>query len=373
MWRSILVALLILGIPLTAHAGSGLASFKACRACHSDIFELWKHSLHGQSYSDPPFQAAYMKLMLDVGRDSTRLCLRCHAPSAYIENDSDPNSQAAAEGISCAFCHSVSSINEGNHDDYYNLDTSGTVYGPYPPGTPAGHLVVESDLHRQSRFCAGCHEFANVNGVMLLETYSEWKASPYPNNNVNCQNCHMPIMYDLKMVDNQNSSDHYVTAHEFRGGHSAINLAHAVKLETHAARVGRTVNVEVTITNAESGHKLPTGIPIRKLVLNVVMKTPQGAEIASGRKVYRKVLCDKYGAIIENVIEMFVSATRVFADNRIAPKESRTEHFTFELPEWASHFVIEAALNYEYSRPVLTEESISIEMAKNIINSKSIN
>lgn len=372
MRRYILVALLISGFSMAAHAGSGLASFKTCRACHSDIFELWKHSLHGQSYSDPPFQAAYMKLMLEVGRDSTRLCLRCHAPTAYLNHDSDPNSQAAAEGISCTFCHSVSSINEDNLEAYYNIDSSGTAYGPYPPGGSPGHPVRQSELHKQSRFCAGCHEYANINGVMLLETFSEWEASPYPNNGVNCQNCHMPIMYDLRMVDNQNSLDHYVTAHEFRGGHSAINLAHAVKLETRASRAGKTLNVEVTVTNAESGHKLPTGIPIRKLVLNVVMKTPQGAEIASGRKVYRKVLCDKYGAIIENVVEMFVSATRVFADNRIAPKESRMERFTFEIPEWASHFVIESSLNYEYSRPVLSQESISIEMAKNLINSKSI-
>ena len=372
MYRYILVALLILGIPLAAHGGTGLASFKACRACHSDIFELWKHSLHGQSYSDPPFQAAYMKLMLDAGRDSTRMCLRCHAPSAYLAHDSDPNSNLAAEGISCSFCHSVSSVNEGNPDSYYNLDTSGAVYGPYPPREPAGHEVRKSELHAHSSFCAGCHEFANPNGVMLLETYSEWKSSPYPNNGVQCQNCHMPIMYDLRMVDAENASDRYVTAHEFRGGHSAINLSHAVKLETRAARAGQTVNVEVTVTNAESGHKLPTGIPIRKLVLKVVMKTPQGAEIASGRKVYRKVLCDKYGAIIENVADMFVTATRVFSDNRIAPKESRTEHFTFEVPAWASQFVIEAALNYEYSRPVLSEESVSIEMAKNTINSKLI-
>jgi len=86
------------------------------------------------------------------------------------------------------------------------------------------------------------------------------------------------------------------------------------------------------VTTRSLATKLPTGIPIRKLVLTVAMRTPQGAEIASGRKVYRKVLCDKYGAVIENVADMFAAATRVYADNRIAPKESRIERFNFEIP-----------------------------------------
>ncbi len=372
MWRTVLVVLLILAIVTAVGADAGLASFKVCQGCHSNIFELWKHSLHGQSYSDPPFQAAYMKLMLEIGRDSTRLCLRCHAPTAYLSHDSDPNSPLAAEGVSCSFCHSISSVNAGASETYYNLDTGGIAYGPYPPVQPSGHQVQYSELHRRSELCAGCHEFANASGVMLLETYSEWRASPYPGNEVHCQNCHMPIMYDLKVVDRSDIPNYYVTAHEFRGGHSTINLAHAATLETHATRDGRTLNVAVTVTNAESGHKLPTGIPVRKVVLHVVLKTPQGAEIASGRKVYRKVLCDKYGAIIENVADMFVAATRVYADNRIGPKESRTEHFTFDIPEWASQFVLETALTYEYSRPVLTEESVSIEMARNVIDSKAI-
>ena len=372
MWRYGLVILMIAAIPVAANGGAGSTSYNSCRSCHSDIFDLWKHSLHSQSFTDPPFQAAYMRLMLEVGRDSTQLCLRCHAPMAYLAGESDPKSPSVAEGVSCSFCHAISSVNEDRLESYYNLDTGGIAYGPYPPTNPTGHAVKFSEIHNQSKLCAGCHEYANPHGAMLLETYSEWQASPYPGNNVHCQNCHMPIMYDLRVVNNRETPNYYVTAHEFRGGHSGINLAHAVKLETRATKAGKTVNVEVVVTNAESGHKLPTGIPIRKLVLNVAMKTLQGTEIASGRKVYRKVLCDKYGTVIENVADMFVEATHVYADNRIAPKESRTERFTFEIPAWASRFNIETVLNYEYSRPVLTEESVSLEMGKNVIESKSI-
>ena len=374
MSRYVLVTLIILGIPIPASAEPGFAASKTCRACHNDIFELWKHSLHAQSFSDPPFQAAYMQLMLEEGRDSTRMCLSCHAPAAYLSGGDEANTSLATEGVSCSFCHAVSSVNAGNAgslETYYNLDTSGVAYGPYPPAD-WGHEVRFSELHRRSELCAGCHEFANANGVMLLETYSEWKASEYPQNEVHCQNCHMPIMYDLQIVDHGNDPSRFVTAHEFRGGHSRINLEHAVALETSVTRTGSALSVEVTVTNSESGHKLPTGIPIRKLVLTVAMRTPQGAEIASGRKVYRKVLCDKYGAVIENVADMFAAATRVYADNRIAPKESRIERFNFEIPERTPRYIIEAVLNYEYNRPVLTEESVSIQMAKNTVDSRTV-
>jgi len=370
MRRYVLVALLILGIPMAAQGGSGLASFKACQFCHADIFELWKHSLHSQSYSDPPFQAAYIKLMLQEGGDAVKTCLRCHAPAAFIARDFDLKSPIAAEGVSCSFCHSIASINESDADNYYRLDTGGAVYGPYPNVSISGHPIAYSELHRKSELCAGCHEYVNPHGVALLETYSEWKSSPYPQLEVDCQNCHMPIMSDLSIANGHKSLDQFVTAHEFRGGHSKINLAHAVSVDTKARRTGNMLNVEVAITNAESGHKLPTGIPIRQLVLNVTLKGPGGHAVSSARKVYRKALTDQYGTIIENVADMFSDATRIYSDNRIGPKETRVETFAFDLPKWLTRYQIEAVLNYEYSRPVLTEETVQIEMARNLIDSR---
>jgi len=69
---------------------------------------------------------------------------------------------------------------------------------------------------------------------------------------------------------------------------------------------------------------------------------------------------------------MFLNATDIYSDNRIAPMETRTENITFEIPKWLSHYFIETTLNYEHTRPILTEENISVEMDKNIIQSRSI-
>ena len=257
-------------------------------------------------------------------------------------------------------------------DTCYVLATGLVVYGPYKPSNESAHDIAYSPLHLTAEMCAGCHEHTNPHGVKVLETYSEWSASSYAQEDVHCQNCHMPIVYDKKVADNYPVQDYYVTAHEFQGGHSRINLSNAVVLETTASRDGRKVNVEVSITNAESGHLLPTGVPVRKLVLTVQMMSKKGIKISSARRVYRKALQDKFGTIIETVPEMFLDATAIYSDNRISPKETRVEHFTFEIPEWTSDYRLETVLNYEYNRPILADELVSLEMAKNVIRSDII-
>jgi len=349
-----------------------LQSHRVCRECHSDIFELWKNSLHATAYTNATFQAAFMKLLLERGRATAKECLRCHAPAAYLENEIGGHSINLAGGVTCSFCHSISAVRGGDIDTCYVLDTSNAVYGPYKPSNVSAHDIQYSPLHLAAEMCAGCHEHTNDNGARVLETYSEWSASPYAKQEVYCQNCHMPIMYELDVADNLNVTDYYVTAHEFQGGHSGINLSHAVHLETSAQRDGRVLKVEVRVTNAESGHKLPTGVPVRKLVLTVTMKSEDGIRVASARKVYRKTLQDKYGAIIENAPDMFLNATSVYTDNRIEPKETRIEHFSFEIPKWASRFKLETVLNYEYTRPILSEELVSVQMARNVLRSHSI-
>ncbi len=364
-------------VAVTIMCGTGVGrcqAYKDCRECHSDIFELWKSSLHAKSYENPTFRATFMTIRFSCGEELAKDCLRCHAPRAYLTGDFQPDSPAMIEGVSCSFCHSIRSIKHGNIDTYYDLDTSGMIYGPYETQMDtAGHDVSYSPLFLRSELCAGCHDYVNDFGVGILETFEEWEASPYPRQEVHCQNCHMPIIPDLSVADNFETVGYYVTAHEFKGGHSNINLAYAAELETMARMENRQVDVEVRITNSESGHKLPTGIPSRKLVLEVTLRSAyDSAEVSVVRKVYRKVLTDKYGTIIENVPDMFLTATDVYSDNRIEPKETRIENFVFDVPKWLSSYYIETTLNYEYSRPILTEENISIEMDKNVIDSRTI-
>lgn len=367
---------LIIILVLCAHCLLGAQeyeSYKSCRECHSDIFKLWSSSLHAKSYSNPAFQAVFMDLVLDKGDETGQLCLRCHAPIAHVTNDFGLKSPSVEEGINCWFCHSISSIQPGaDIHNYYNLDTSGVLFGPHKEFNDEKHPLKYSPLHLRSELCAGCHEYTNEHGVAILETYREWKKSPYAKNEVYCQNCHMPIMTDLTAVDGQENSKFFVTAHEFLGGHSNINLANAVTLETTAKKEGNKLSVTVSVTNAESGHKLPTGIPIRKIVLTVNLISFHDIVIRSARRVYRKVLTDKFGTIIESPSSMFLDAIAIYSDNRIAPQETRVENFLFTIPDRVKDYVVETTLNYEYMRTVLKEELVRTLMAKNEIKSRDI-
>lgn len=371
--KNILIFLIIVIFPISFTSAYDYESSQSCLQCHTDIFTLWNNSLHATAYSNSSFQASYLTVVLDEGKEAGHFCLQCHAPVAHFFNDYDLKSPLANEGVTCWFCHSVSSINKNkNIDNYYNLDTSGTVYGPYQTSSDKGHEAKYSPLHLSAEMCRGCHEYTNENGVGILETYNEWKESPYKKEDIYCQNCHMPIMIDLTVADNSDISNYYVTAHEFRGGHSKINLTNAVNMTTDVVKSGDRLDVKIMITNAESGHKLPTGIPIRKLVLTVKLNNADNVEISSSRKVYRKVLTDKYGTIIEKASKMFVDATSIYSDNRINPLETRVENFIFVVPKGMKNYKIEAVLCYEYSRPMLKEELVRIQMAKNVIPERAI-
>lgn len=351
----------------------GYKSYQECRTCHSDIFKLWNNSLHAHSYDNSSFQAVFTSVLLDKGKETGGKCLRCHAPLTQITGDTDFKSPSAMEGVSCWFCHSVSSVNKEAHkNDYYQIDTTGVIYGPFETTESIAHPTRQSKLHLTADLCVGCHEYTNDNGVNILGTFSEWQDSPYQQEDIHCQNCHMPIMADLSVVNGRESPGYYVTAHEFQGGHSKINLAHAVKMVTSAERNGNQLKVTVEITNAESGHRLPTGVPIRKLVLQVSLRNEYFVDISVARKTYRKVLVDKFGTIIENAPGMFLEATGIYSDNRIRPTETRVENFVFDLPDHFKDFTIETELNYEYTVPSLKEELVRIRMARNSIRKDDI-
>src|SRR3990170_3801833 len=54
--------------------GVASLSAEACGACHREIYDEWKTSIHAQAYDDPLFQAYWRK------DKHIWVCLNCHAP-----------------------------------------------------------------------------------------------------------------------------------------------------------------------------------------------------------------------------------------------------------------------------------------------------
>ena len=344
----------------------GYTSSEICARCHKDIHADWRTSMHAQSLDDPIFQVAFLQAQVKSGVKIREYCLFCHAPTVQFTKDYFLTDPVTREGVTCDFCHTVTAVRPGDRLKPYDFQPGPVKHGPFGGLESPIHQTKLSDIHLRSEFCGGCHELINSHGVRVMGTYTEWKEGPYAAEDIHCQNCHMPMAFDKKVVEPWvKVSDKLVTAHEFRGGHSQINLRHAATVELEVTREDQLIKVTTYVTNQESGHKLPTGTPARRVVLTVSAKDDKGNVIAETRRVYRKVLVDKDRVILEDNADLILNSVAIFSDNRIAPRERRKEEFLINLPLNAKNVHVEAELKYEFEMPTMSTQKVEVEMAKN--------
>ncbi len=339
-------------------------SSKACQSCHPDHYDMWAHSMHALSVDDPIFQVSFLQAQVEKGDSARKMCLSCHAPIAVTNRDYSMSMEYTREGVSCDFCHSVTEVHIGRETLPYDCEPGATKFGPIKAQYTPAHKSHQSELFKSSTFCGGCHELINEHGVVVMGTYSEWRDSPYPEEGVHCQNCHMPLSLKPTAVTAKgDSTENLAHDHRFQGGHSRINLKHAADLDLYTQIFERTAQVTVIVTNKESGHKLPTGMPARRVILNVEIYDQDNNLLAQPSRIYRKVLLDKDGTILEGNTNQILKAVKIFNDNRIAPKEKRKEEFLIDLPENVTSVNVFAELLYEYETPVMYTQKIQTEMA----------
>lgn len=226
------------------------SSANSCATCHSGNGEvmthagqdvsppdLWKHSMMGQSFNDPYFQAALAEethLFPELAGTIEDTCLTCHAPMGRTHAhqtgdglDGDGNYRLASalrqmharEGVSCTACHQIQDDGRlGTAQSFsgqYSLG-SGQIFGPYPDPTATPmqnrtqYTPVFSEHMRASAMCATCHTLftpvidintGRPNGRSFPEQtpYLEWRNSVYGPGRAEekaCQACHMPVPSD---------------------------------------------------------------------------------------------------------------------------------------------------------------------------------
>ncbi|MCB9686384.1 MAG: hypothetical protein H6735_15185 [Alphaproteobacteria bacterium] len=252
-------------------------------------------------------------------------CADCHAPGidgALGGRDLlEATGLAYRYGVHCDVCHKVDEVDVEAADRgvagalrlLRPTETSLTpglpwralTFGPYDDvanprmGSVARHLFHEAEL------CGGCHELRQevlVPGAAadparwpdgrlpVHTTYDEWATGPLSPVSP-CNSCHLPPDPGVANAADlePGSEDEGVTGgwprppgsvrhHTFDGPRrpeaGMLALAAAVDLSTSVA-AGR-VTAEVTVTNAGAGHALPTGEPLRALLLEVTARC--GAE-----------------------------------------------------------------------------------------------
>ncbi len=340
-----------------------IAASKNCKECHEEIYNHWKNAMHSMSIEDPIFKASYMEAYFKTAGEAKFNCLRCHAPIAFLNNDYDLKNEITKEGVNCDFCHSVKKVNLDNKTYPFEIEIGEIKRGPLSDVDSPAHKTEPSHLFKSSELCAGCHEYTTRNGVKVLGTYSEWKTSPYAREGTNCQNCHMPLIPgEIVKPEIKSSNRKQINLHAISASHSTEQLRKALKVEIRNINKEESIiEVVVGVTNVGSGHMVPTGIPSRKLILLVELKTPN--EYFSQQRIYQKIILDESGEEIKKEYEVFQKAAQVSFDNRLMPRETRIERFAFAMPK-NKKITISARIEYLYKTAVLRPTEMRVKMAE---------
>jgi hypothetical protein len=330
-------------------------SAEVCGRCHRAIHESWKTSTHSQAMESRLFQDVLEMAQADFGPTGRMVCLGCHSPIAALIGDGGLARKVSWEGVTCDYCHSIREVSFDGRNPKAVLNFGAVKTGPLSDAVSKAHQTAYSAVHTSSALCAVCHEYKNAAGFPVLTTYSEWKASRYWKEGKQCQFCHMSKV-EGDVVDPRvaRSSTAKINLHQMPGSHSLEQLNKAIKVHLTTTREGGQVRVTVEVANQTAGHYLPTGSPLRQLVMEVRADSAAGQHF-SEQRVYARSVADQHGTVLMREHFAFLRAAKLVSDTRLAPDEKRVETFQFPIPK-GSQTQVKATFWYYYS-PLAKRES----------------
>jgi hypothetical protein len=322
-------------------------------------------------------------------------CTSCHIPGAATNGDVDPGSVTGADkyGIHCDFCHKVGNVhlekNTGMPSvslpgvqsiDLFRPDTASWaqlfmgsladgnsgdegVLSPYG-GYNVATLEAKRAVYGESRYCASCH-YGGFWGQPVYTSYQEWAQSPYGDATSakfkTCQGCHMPspTIYNGSVLTNIapgkggiKRNPNSLHAHNMTITAEMLQKS-TLTMKATASDVsvsGNEITVDVTLTNNQTGHHIPTDNPWRHMILLVEARDANGnlltlksgstlpawcgvGDYASGYyaympgKAYAKVLREMWTNVVPAV--SYWRHTTVDSDTRLAALASDSTRYVF--------------------------------------------
>ncbi len=162
---------------------------KKCQNCHNELYDTWKSSMHGKSWTDPIFQSKMQDFLrthinkigeqpnkdgdlttTDDGKLYTEgmfpkvaeTCIKCHAPGAYYAGDFNVTLEVLKAGAT------TDDLLASQVADQSNLASATTVYDPTQPATVVAVSHTNGNLYkatyhighqanREGINCAFCH------------------------------------------------------------------------------------------------------------------------------------------------------------------------------------------------------------------------
>lgn len=377
---------------VTTSAGQGYLSIdqfdppETCAACHAEIYEQWKGSMHSNAWNDPVYLALMRAASKATKGVTDNLCIGCHTPIGLTTGESSPGgeklSPLSKNGVQCDFCHNISAasgIGNGSFVLTPNKYGRSLKFGPFKDASSPYHDTTYSELHTTSELCGTCHNVTHpLNRIPIERTYDEWKDSPYPGEGIGCQECHMsppgfrknPGKAAIGGKEREHIYTHYfvggntmvttLLGSEKHAGHARDMLKSAAKMEIVSVKnvqPGAVATVILRVHNSGAGHKLPTGFPEgREMWVDFSVQDEKGRQLyrlgridgegrlEEGTRTFKVVLGDADGNIID--VEVW-KATRILHDNRILPRGYADVRFDVPIPSDAKgSLTIKADLNY---------------------------
>ncbi|MFO8087451.1 multiheme c-type cytochrome [Thioalkalivibrio sp.] len=310
---------------------SGEASLDAgaCGLCHVSQYEDWRTSRHSQTMN-PGIRWQFHVF----SQAESNKCMDCHAPlaeqKALVAQELEwANTPTAAppdyvppgmhrQGLTCAACH------VRRHERFgpeHRQGLSGTE-----EGLPHGGFHPRRAFS-DSQFCAACHQFPDdgprLNGKLRQDTYNEWLRSPFAEQGVTCQDCHMPNR-----------------RHLWRGIADPDALRGALAIQLHGeSGDGEGMAVKLSIANVGAGHHFPSYI-VPRIDVHLELLDPDGNVRSS---------------VIHHVIQWRASIDlkREEFDTRLAAGESVNLDGHIRLPGepgWSLELRLEVAPKEHYER-----------------------
>ncbi|MBI5516368.1 MAG: hypothetical protein HY909_21465 [Deltaproteobacteria bacterium] len=261
-----------LGCAPAPPASRGNAS---CAGCHPTQARALASSRHSRATESDLFRA----LRARASTADRAFCDGCHTV----------HDVPGEEGAGCVTCHQAGG-NRGVSNARLVLDLQGPVRGPFGSATSA-HRSAPGDFLRSADLCGTCHEVQGP-GAFVETPYSEWSASPAAQSGITCAGCHMarspgdPEAPRERGPAAVGGPDRALTDHAFVGPEhqrAAELLGRSASLAMHVVPNGATLRVEVTMTNRNTAHALPSGARFaRELWLEVRALTDQGTTVLAG-------------------------------------------------------------------------------------------
>jgi hypothetical protein len=319
--------------------------------------------------------------------DTAGNCAACHTPPAAVDTPYaiDPTSLTGVflEGVSCDFCHKIWAVKLDPQTGLPNQNMPGVLSfefrrpeeghqffaGPFDDVAPGEDTF--SPLQTQSQICAPCH-FGIFWDVVVYDSFGEWLRSPYsdPNGGQTCQDCHMPHIGATHFAKPENGGllrdSNTIFSHQMLTGLDMEFIRQAIDFELQSSWESEQIVAEVSLTNVNAGHDIPTDSPLRHLILVVrawddkmtpldLMEgetLPEWSGVGDPQKGYYSGLPGKaFAKVLEELwtsvapTGAYWNPTRILYDNRLSPYQKDTSKFVFSAPQ-KGEVTIEVKLIY---------------------------